>query len=161
MVRNIDEIQKLGKDNMDATLKSFGALSKSLQAITVEIADYSKKVFEQSTAATEKLIGAKSLEKAIEVQTDYAKSSYESFVAEATKLGELYADLAREAYKPFESQFGSARSRSKRRSRCRPTTPRALMRALWRRRPSSASFMPTSPGRPTSRSRASSGKSPR
>ena len=47
MVR-IDDVQKLGKDNMDATLKSFGAFSKSLQAITVEIADYSKKVFEQA-----------------------------------------------------------------------------------------------------------------
>ena len=109
MVR-IDDVQKLGKDNMDATLKSFGAFSKSLQAITVEIADYSKKVFEQSTAATEKLLGAKSLEKAIEVQSDYAKTAYETFVAEATKLGELYADLAREAYKPFETQFGKAAS---------------------------------------------------
>ena len=109
MVR-IDEVQKLGKDNMDATLKSFGAFSKSLQAITVEIADFSKKVFEQSTAATEKLMGAKSLEKAIEVQTEYAKSSYETFVAEATKLGELYADFAKEAYKPFESQFGKVAS---------------------------------------------------
>src|SRR5437899_10792627 len=97
MVRNIDEMQKLGKDNMDATLKSFGALSKSLQAITVEIADFSKKVFEQSTAATEKLMGAKSLEKANEVQTDYAKSSYGNYVAESTKRGERYADLAREA----------------------------------------------------------------
>jgi hypothetical protein len=48
MVRNIDDVQKLGKDNMDATLKSFGAVSKSLQAITVEIADYSKTVFEQN-----------------------------------------------------------------------------------------------------------------
>jgi len=110
MVRNIDEMQNWGKDNMDATLRSFGAFSKSLQAITVEIADFSKKVFEQSTAATEKLMGAKSLEKAIEVQTDYAKSSYETFVAEATKLGELYADLAKEAYKPFESQFGKVAS---------------------------------------------------
>src|SRR6516225_6536900 len=110
MVRNIDEMQKLGKDNMEATLKPFGALSKNLQAITVGIADFSKKVFEQSTAATEKLIGAKSLDKAIEVQTDYAKSSYETFVAEATKLSELYADLAREAYKPFESQFGKVAS---------------------------------------------------
>jgi len=109
MVR-IDEVQKLGKDNMDATLRSFGAFSKSLQAITIEIADYSKKVFEQSTAATEKLLGAKSLDKAIEVQSDYAKSAYETFVAEATKLGELYADLAREAYKPFETQFGKAAS---------------------------------------------------
>jgi phasin family protein len=109
MVR-IDDVQKLGKDNMDATLKSFGALSKSLQAITVEIADYSKKVFEQSTAATEKLLGAKSFDKAIEVQSDYAKSAYETFVAEATKLGELYADLAKEAYKPFETHFGKAAS---------------------------------------------------
>ena len=106
MVSNIDDLQQFGRDNMDAAVKSFGALSKSVQAIAVEMADYSKKVFEQGTAATEKLIGAKSLEKAIEVQSDYAKSSYESFVAEATKLGELYADLAKEAYKPFESHFG-------------------------------------------------------
>src|SRR5215831_8718401 len=106
MVSNIDDMQQFGRDNMDAAMKSFGALSKSVQAIAVEMADYSKKVFEQGTAAAEKLIGAKSLERAIEVQSDYAKSSYESFVAEATKLGELYADLAKEAYKPFENQFG-------------------------------------------------------
>jgi hypothetical protein len=105
MVKNIDEMQQLGKDNMEATMKSFGALSKSMQAIAVEMADYSKKVFEQGTAATEKLIGAKSLEKAVEVQSDYVKSAYEGFVTEATKLGELYTTLAKEAYKPFESQF--------------------------------------------------------
>ena len=108
MVKNIDELQQFGKDNMDATMKSFGSLSKSWQAISVELADYSKRVFEQSTAATEKLLGAKSIEKAVEVQSDYAKSAYEGFVAEATKLGELYSDLAREAYKPFESHFGKA-----------------------------------------------------
>src|SRR5437588_3138662 len=106
MVKNIDEFQQLGKDNVDATLKSFGVVSKSAQAIAVEIADYSKKVYEQGTAATEKLIGAKSLDKAFEVQSEYVRSAYEGFVAEATKLGELYADLAKEAYKPFESQFG-------------------------------------------------------
>jgi hypothetical protein len=38
----------------------------------------------------------------MEVQTDYLKSSYEDFVTEATKLGELYVDLAKETYKPFE-----------------------------------------------------------
>ena len=106
MVRNIDEVQQLGKDNMDATLKSFGAVSKSLQSIAIELADYSKRVFEQGTAASEKLLGAKSLDKAFEVQSDYLKSSYEGFVAQATKFGELYADLAKEAYKPFEGQFG-------------------------------------------------------
>jgi hypothetical protein len=110
MVKNIDEMQQFGKDNMDATMKSFGMFSKSMQAIATEVADYSKKVFEQGTAATEKLIGAKSLDKAVEVQSDFVKTSYEGFVAEATKLGELYTALAKEAYKPFESQFGKMAS---------------------------------------------------
>jgi phasin family protein len=113
MVKNIDELQQFGKDNMDATMKSVGAVSKSWQAISVEIADYSKRSFEQSTAATEKLLGAKSLEKAVEIQSDFVKSAYEGLVAEATKLGELYSDLAREMYKPFEGQFGKAPSFSK------------------------------------------------
>jgi hypothetical protein len=110
MVKNIDELQQFGKDNVDATLKSFGSLSKGIQSIAVEWADYSKKAFEQGSAAAEKLIGAKSLEKAFEVQSDYVKTAYEGFVAEATKLGELYTDLAREAYKPFEGHFGKAAS---------------------------------------------------
>ena len=69
MVKNIEDVQKLGKDNMEAAMNSFGAVTKSLQAIAVEMTDYSKKSFEDGAAAAEKLIGAKSLEKAIEVQS--------------------------------------------------------------------------------------------
>lgn len=109
MVKNFEDLQAAAKDNVDATLKSFGALSKSGQAIAVEIADYSKKSFEQGTATLEKLFGVKSFDKALEVQTDYAKSAYEGFVAEATKLGELYADFTKEAYKPFETALARAK----------------------------------------------------
>ncbi len=97
-----DEMHKLGKDGMDMAINSFGAWAKNAQALAVEVADYSKKSFEGSAAAWEQLMGAKSLEKAMEVQGEYLKSSYQDFVAEATKLGELYVDLAKEAYKPFE-----------------------------------------------------------
>jgi hypothetical protein len=109
MVKNFEDLQTVGKENVDATLKSFGALSKSGQAIAVELADYSKKTFENGTAALEKLFGVKSFDKAIEVQTAYAKSAYEGFVAEASKLSELYADLAKEAYKPFEGVLARAK----------------------------------------------------
>jgi hypothetical protein len=101
-MKTLDDVQKIGKDNVDATLKSFGATSKAMQAIAAEVTNYSKKSFEDGTAALERLLGAKSLEKAIEVQSDYVKTAYEGFVAQATKMGELYADLAKEAYKPFE-----------------------------------------------------------
>jgi phasin family protein len=108
MVKNFEDMQKLGKDNMDATLTSLGALSKGFQTIAVEMADYTRKAFEDSTAAAEKLFGAKSIDKAIEVQSDYLKTAYEQFVAQATKVGELYAGIAQEAYKPFESTMSKA-----------------------------------------------------
>src|ERR1700730_3727557 len=103
MLKNFDDIQKYGKDHVDSTMKAWGQVSKGVQAIAAETADYSKKSFEEGSAALEKLLGAKSLEKALEIQTAYAKTAYEGFVAQATKLGELYADLAKETYKPFEN----------------------------------------------------------
>ena len=109
MLKNFEDFQKFGKDNMDTCMKQFGTVSKGWQAIATEFADYSKKSFEESSAALEKLLGAKTLDKAIEIQTDYAKSAYEGFVAQATKLGELYTNLAKEAFKPVESAFAKVR----------------------------------------------------
>jgi hypothetical protein len=109
MVKNFEDLQQVSKESMDSTMKSWGAVSKSAQAIAVEMADYSKKAFEDSTAALEKLYGVKSHDKAIEVQTEYAKTAYEGLVAEATKIGELYAAFAKESYKPFETIMAKAK----------------------------------------------------
>ena len=109
MVKNFDDLQRLSKDNMDMTLKQLAAVSQAFQAIAAEMADYSKKSLEESTALAEKLLGSKSLEKAIELQSAYVKSSYESFVAEATRISELYADLTKEVCKPFEGAVASAK----------------------------------------------------
>ena len=100
--KSFEDVQKFGKESVDASMKAFGAVSKSAQVIAAETVDYSKKAFEEGTATVEKMFGAKSIEKAIEIQQDYLKSAYESFVAQATKLGELYVDLAKETYKPYE-----------------------------------------------------------
>jgi hypothetical protein len=109
MLKNFEDFQKLGKDNMDTCMKQLGTVSKGWQAIATEFADYSKKSFEEGSAYLEKLFGAKSLETAIELQSNYVKSAYEGFVAEATKMGELYTDLAKESYKPFEGMMAKAK----------------------------------------------------
>ena len=102
MQQQFDQIQKFGQDNLDAVVKAFGAVSKGTQTIAVEVADYARKSFEQGTTTLEKLVGAKTLDKAIEIQTDYLKSAYEGFVAQSTKIGELYTTVARDAFKPYE-----------------------------------------------------------
>ena len=103
MISGFEEFQKAGQEGLNKTMATVGACSKGLQAIAEEAVDYSKKSFEAGAAHVETLVGAKSLDKAIEAQTDFIKSTYESAVAEATKLGELYVDLAKDIAKPFEA----------------------------------------------------------
>jgi hypothetical protein len=102
MVKNLAEMQKLGQENANEAMKSFGVVSKGVQAITSEVADYLKKSVEEGTQTFEQLIGTKSMEKAMELQQGYFKNAYEGFVTQATKIGALYADLVKETYKPFE-----------------------------------------------------------
>jgi len=103
MLNGFDELQKQGQANFDAAVKSFGEVNKGLQEIASEVTDYSKKAFEESTHVFEKLVGAKSLEQAFEIQTSFAKKAYDGYIAEFTKLSEMYVDLAKEAYRPVES----------------------------------------------------------
>jgi hypothetical protein len=97
-----EDFQKISKDNFDATVRSYAELNKGFQAIAAKMTDYSKQAFEDATRAFEQLAGAKSFEGVIEIQSQYAKKAYDTWVAEASKLGEMYAAVARDAYKPVE-----------------------------------------------------------
>jgi phasin family protein len=103
-----DEASLYGKDAMDKALKSYSNTSKGFQAIASETADYAKKSFEASVAHFQNLMGVKSFESAIELQTSYTKTALEGYVAEMTKLGEMYADLAKEAYEPTKQAVATA-----------------------------------------------------
>lgn len=112
MFAQYEDFQKFGRQGMDAYLKNFGAMSKGIQAIAVEVADYSKKQFEASSAAFEKLVGVKTLDKAIEVQADYAKQAFEGFVAHSTKVGQLVTNLTKDAVKPVETAVAQATAKA-------------------------------------------------
>jgi hypothetical protein len=64
-----NEVQKAGKDGFDAAVSSFGEANKGFQAIAAEITAYSKKSFEDGTRAFQQLLGAKSFEQVIEIQS--------------------------------------------------------------------------------------------
>ena len=102
MFQNLDDMQKLTKANMDASMKSFDLIAKNFQTIATEMTDYTKRSFENGTRTFERLIGAKSFDKAIEVQSEYARAACEDYFAEAAKVGQLCIDLSKEALKPYE-----------------------------------------------------------
>ena len=95
--------------SVDAAVKVFGEWNKGWQAIAAEMTDYTKRSFEEGTATMEKLLSAKSFEQAVEIQTGYAKRAYDEYMHQMSKIGGLYADLAKEAYKPVEKALQSVR----------------------------------------------------
>lgn len=109
MIKNFEDFQKLGQQNVDTAMKAFGEWSKGWQAIAAEMTDYTKRSFEEGTATVEKLLTVKSVEQAIEIQTGYAKRAYDDYLHQVSKIGGLYAELAKEAYKPVEKALQSAR----------------------------------------------------
>lgn len=90
-----------GREQIDASDASMNSFPGGFQAIATAYSDYTKKSFEDTRSFVEKLSGVKSVDKAIEIQTEFAKSAFETFMAESQKIGALYRDLATQSYKPF------------------------------------------------------------
>jgi hypothetical protein len=72
------------------------------QAIATAYGDYTKKSFEDAKSFVEKLSSVKSLDKALEIQTEFAKATCETFVEESQKIAALYGDLVKNSCKPFD-----------------------------------------------------------
>lgn len=109
MMNGLDEFQKIGQQGMDTTMRSIGEWNKGWQAIASEMTDYTKRSFEEGTAALEKLASAKSIEQAVAIQTDYARRAYEDYMAQFSRIAGIYSETAREAYKPVEKVFDRTR----------------------------------------------------
>jgi len=109
MTHSFDDANRLTRDLMDAGLESLAALAKSVHTAAIETIDYSVTSIERGATALEEVFSAGSLEKAMQAQSDYSRQTYGSFVAQATRMNELYADTAKEACRPFESSFRSTK----------------------------------------------------
>jgi hypothetical protein len=107
MTATFEDFQKFSKDQIEAFTAASSTLTKGLQDIATESSDYSKKSFAAGTAMYEKLLGARSVESAVQIQTEFAKQAYEGFVAQATRVSELYTRVASDALKPVTTAYSS------------------------------------------------------
>jgi hypothetical protein len=103
MFKSYEEFQTVGKEGWDACMSSASVVTKGIQSLTQDNIEYSKKSFEKSAAAMEKVFAAKSFDKAMEAQQAVVKEAYEDFVSQINKIGEKWMATAKEAYKPYEA----------------------------------------------------------
>ena len=98
----VEDMQSYGKEQYETAVAHATSMQNGLSAIVNAYGDYTKKSYEDTKSFVEKLSGVKSLDKALEAQTEFAKTAYETFVADSQKIASLYGDLAKQAFKPME-----------------------------------------------------------
>src|ERR1700730_320220 len=106
MAYEFEDMQKFGKVQYDAAAAATNSVAKALQAIATETADYSKKSLEHGSALVEQLLGAKSYDTAIQIQSEYWKASYAGFIAQATRMGEQELTISRAATRRGTAALG-------------------------------------------------------
>ena len=99
----VEQIQQATKVQGDAAMASAQTFATSVQAIATAHADYTKKAMQDGSEFFAKLTSIKEPTKIAELQSEYVKTAYETFVAEARKISELYTDLFKQTAKPLEA----------------------------------------------------------
>ncbi len=108
MFKNFEDIQATGSERFEAATAATANILGGLQQIAVELASYSRDSATASVGLVQDMFSVKTLEEAIRLQSSYAKSAHESLVAQTTKIGQLYANLAKEGLKPIEISVAKA-----------------------------------------------------
>jgi phasin family protein len=103
-----EDAQDFGINRLEAVKAATASTTSGLGAIATEVTDYSKKSIESSQAFTEKLWQARKPDELLELQSSFAKAAYNDFVARATKIGELYSELTKEAFKALTDDVAKA-----------------------------------------------------
>jgi phasin family protein len=103
-VKNYDQLARYGKDTVEAYVKSANAAGKGAETLHNELYTYSKQSVEESIAAAKTLLGAKSVHEAFELQSDFAKTAFNAYVGQVTKLSELFVATTKEALEPLQGR---------------------------------------------------------
>ena len=103
-MKGYDAVLGYGKDTAEAVMKSATVAGKSAETINSEIYSFSKQSIEDTVAAAKAVMGSKSVHEAFEYQTDFAKSVFESYVAELSKISELATSATKDSFAPFKGR---------------------------------------------------------
>ncbi|WP_237476699.1 phasin family protein [Lichenibacterium dinghuense] len=103
MFKSVEDFQQFGKSQIEAATASVAAVSRGMQQMATEASAYAKRSVEDGSAATTRLMGAKSLDGAVQVQAEYAKAAFEGLTAQVGKMSALMMSVGKDAAKPFEA----------------------------------------------------------
>lgn len=108
-----EEFTDLGKGNVEALVAASKIAAKGVESLTQDVAEFGRKSFEDASLALKSFAEVKSPTDLFKLQSEFAKSAFEGFVAEGTKVSEAMIKLAGEVVEPITSRYSVAAERVK------------------------------------------------
>ncbi|RYY28229.1 MAG: phasin family protein [Sphingomonadales bacterium] len=109
----IEEANEFAKGNAEAIVESGKIAAKGLETLGQDAAEYSRKSFETATATLKTLATIKSPTDLFKIQSDFFRTAFDSYVAEASKNTEAMFKLAGDAAQPLSTRFALAAEKVK------------------------------------------------
>ena len=103
-VKGYDQIVAFGKDNAEAVLKSANAAGKGIESINTEAFAYARKSAEESVAVAKAVLSSKTIEEAFQLQSEFSKAVFESYVDQLAKFGDMALATTRHAAEPIQGR---------------------------------------------------------
>ncbi|MBV9996606.1 MAG: TIGR01841 family phasin [Caulobacteraceae bacterium] len=100
----LSDMNTHSKKNIEAVVASVTAATKGAEALGAQAMAYSKKSLEDQVAAARNLSSAKSVQEVVELQTAWAKSALEGYIAELNKASETVAASVKDSFAPINER---------------------------------------------------------
>ena len=104
----LNDINAHSKSNLEAVVASVTAATKGAETLGAETLAYSKKSLEDHVSAAKSLSSARSIQEAVELQTAWAKSAMEAYMAEMNAASEIVAASLKETVTPLNARVTAA-----------------------------------------------------
>jgi phasin family protein len=109
----VEELADLTRGNVEALVASSKLAAKGVETLSQDAAEYSRKSFEEASAALKGFAEVKSATDFFKLQGDFARAAFDSAVAESARLSETVLKLAGEVAEPITSRYNVAAERVK------------------------------------------------
>jgi phasin family protein len=104
----LSEANGYSKKNLEAVVASVTAATKGAEALGAQTFAYSKKAAEDQVAAAKSLAAAKSVQEAVELQTAWAKTALEAYIAQVSRASEIVSASIKDSVKPLNERMTAA-----------------------------------------------------
>ena len=101
------DINEHGRKNLEAVVESASAARKGAEELSQQALGFGRKSWEDNVAAAQSLAKARSVQELVDLQTLWAKSATEAYMAQFTKSNEIFSASLKDCFKPINARVAA------------------------------------------------------